>query len=454
MALAAELVWELRTTGSDNSGGAFKAGASGVDRSQQNAAHATMTTASTVNATTTIINVNAGDYTVTADDVGNVLQVTGGTATAGFYEITAADTTNNRWTVDRAVGTAGQTVAGAMGGALATPGKCAGAIVGGNTVWQKAGTYSCTNSSNVAGGRVTISVNGSESAPTRWYGYQTTRADGGTYPVLQATANSVNVFTVSGSHAALRWLQTGKSAAQTSTVGFNVTGVGSRVEDCTASGNATGFTGGSASGEWDNCLATGCTSTGFSVAAAMTLFACAAVDGGGGASGFSLAIAGGQVIRCVSAGNQTGFALSANCTRADNCAAHGNGQHGFNVTGHTATLANCVSWGNTGDDFNSATTPDPVNTRLYHCAGAEQNFAAESVIGFVTLTADPFTDAANDDFTLNDDAGGGAACKAAGYPTGLPGLTGTSAPDIGAYQGDASAGGGGSGGGRVCRLGL
>ena len=32
----------------------------------------------------------------------------------------------------------------------------------------------------------------------------------------------------------------------------------------------------------------------------------------------------------------------------------------------------------------------------------------------ITLTADPFTDKANDDFSLNDTAGGGAACKAAG----------------------------------------
>jgi hypothetical protein len=145
MALNAAIVWEVRTAGSDNNGGGFKTGATGTDRSQQDAAQATLTTASTVHTTTTQINVAAGDYTVASTDVGNVLQVTGGTATAGFYEITTVDTANNRWTVDRSVGTSGQTVAGAMGGALASPGKAAGAAsVAGHIIYVKAGTYSIT----------------------------------------------------------------------------------------------------------------------------------------------------------------------------------------------------------------------------------------------------------------------------------------------------------------------
>ena len=39
----------------------------------------------------------------------------------------------------------------------------------------------------------------------------------------------------------------------------------------------------------------------------------------------------------------------------------------------------------------------------------------------VTLTGDPFTDAAGGDFSLNSTAGAGAACKGIGYPTVMPG---------------------------------
>ena len=38
----------------------------------------------------------------------------------------------------------------------------------------------------------------------------------------------------------------------------------------------------------------------------------------------------------------------------------------------------------------------------------------------VALTADPFTNRASDDYTLNDTAGGGTACQGAGYPSSLP----------------------------------
>ncbi len=60
----------------------------------------------------------------------------------------------------------------------------------------------------------------------------------------------------------------------------------------------------------------------------------------------------------------------------------------------------------------------------------------------VTLTASPFTSSTN--FALNTTAGGGAACKASGYPGAFPGGASTGSLDIGAVQ---SAGGGGGGGG-------
>lgn len=102
------------------------------------------------------INVSAGDYTVSAADVGNLFKINSGTATAGIYQITAADVPNSRWTVDRSAGTAAQTCAGNMGGAFASPGKTgAVATVAGMKTFIKynASPYVATSAStNVADG--------------------------------------------------------------------------------------------------------------------------------------------------------------------------------------------------------------------------------------------------------------------------------------------------------------
>jgi len=60
-------------------------------------------------------------------------------------------------------------------------------------------------------------------------------------------------------------------------------------------------------------------------------------------------------------------------------------------------------------------------------------------VGAITLTADPFTDGDNGDFSLNTAAGGGALCRAAGIdPAGQTGYI-----DIGAVQHEDAGGGGG-----------
>lgn len=55
----------------------------------------------------------------------------------------------------------------------------------------------------------------------------------------------------------------------------------------------------------------------------------------------------------------------------------------------------------------------------------------------------PFTDAANGDFTLNNTSGEGADLREAGFPDTIPGVTGTSFPDIGTMTHQDPAGGGG-----------
>jgi len=59
--------------------------------------------------------------------------------------------------------------------------------------------------------------------------------------------------------------------------------------------------------------------------------------------------------------------------------------------------------------------------------------------GDVTLTADPFTNSAAGDYSLNGTAGGGAACKGAGAPGAFAGGTSTGSLDIGPVQSAAAA---------------
>src|SRR3972149_408153 len=118
MALSATVVFEVRVGGSDSNGGGFNSAAGGTDRSLQTAPHVVIdgaTITCTVNAVTTKLDI-AG-YTTTDADVGNLVNITGGTMTLSPppYQITA-QTGGNQWTVDRAAGTAGQTGTGNMGG--------------------------------------------------------------------------------------------------------------------------------------------------------------------------------------------------------------------------------------------------------------------------------------------------------------------------------------------------
>lgn len=77
--------------------------------------------------------------------------------------------------------------------------------------------------------------------------------------------------------------------------------------------------------------------------------------------------------------------------------------------------------------------------------GNGTNFSQWSATpGDVTLSTNPFTNAGAGDYSLNSTAGGGAACKGAGFPGVFPGGLSTGHADIGAVQ---SSGGGGGGGG-------
>lgn len=112
MAIGTTCTFEVRTTGNDANGGFFDgvSGTPGTDRSQQDGPHVTIdgtTITATVHTATDQLTLSG--YTVSAADAGNAVNINGGTATAGRYRITAVDTVNNRWTLDRSAGTSTQT---------------------------------------------------------------------------------------------------------------------------------------------------------------------------------------------------------------------------------------------------------------------------------------------------------------------------------------------------------
>lgn len=430
MAVNANCIYEVGTGGNDNNGGGFVEGASGTDRSQQDSAHATLTVESVVNSTTTIIDVDPGDHTCADADVGNIIQITGGTATAGFYEIKSRSA--QQWTLDRPAGTAGQTVVGKMGGRLASPGKASGAAVSYNWIYILDGTYT------ISSGTVNVS-NGvlDPSSYVRIYGRGSDRNDFSSRPLLQlSTPTSITVVNLGAGNAVQNIEVDGNS--NSSVVGIDggnaiyAHAIHCKVVNCTSSG----FIDFRSSDERstvvacvaDNCnigfqgidacilcVALDCTSHGFYANSQGLKFINCIADSNGG-NGFR-GHRGTPFVNCVSYNNTSDGFWSREHSFAINCIAEGNGAYGF--AGYELRTMNCAAYNNTSGDFEDTT-----------------NWNA------ITGTTSFFVDAANSDFRANNDVGGGADLRAAAYPLAWLGIGTAQQLDIGAAQHEDPAGGG------------
>jgi len=449
MALHADVVWEVRTTGSDNNGGGFKSSAGGTDRSQQAASHATLSAASLVNATTTIIDVAAGDYTCTDDDVGNILQIHGGTATAGLYEITARS--SQQWTLDRSAGTVGQTVVGDMGGCFASPGKLSDAIQTDNQrAHIKSGTYTLTTTTAGAAGKLLLSA----SIACRIEGYDATRgdltakayhSDSDNRPVMDVAAlTSFNVVETDSqfdsSRQAIYCLEVdGKS--NSSINGFYLDGgygggYGFRLK-------AKNCTQGILRGELLECFADNCSTYGMKPSA--QCIRCYAVDCTTGY--YPDASSKVFMAHCIADTCTTGFTNNNSFNNIyTHCLAVDCTGDGFKMDKYSGMdfLSYCLAYGCGGWGFEMEKSSH-IDQFMFCCAGGSNTSGdvTPSVLlgndGFVTLTADPFTNKAGKDFTPNTTAGGGAE---------ISGIVKTATQandngDVGAAQHADPAGGGG-----------
>jgi hypothetical protein len=203
MALAATIVFEIRTGGSDLNGGGFNSTAGGTDRSQQTTPQVTIDNAA-ITCTTPAANSNTLTFTLgyvpSAADVGNLVNIAGGTnINAGVYEITAA--AGATWTLAGAAnlttaGGAGSAITGRMGGCMASPGKVGSVMVAGNDLYVRQATYNISSATqNITNGCLKLPAGASANNVSKVIGYTTTRGDGApTRPIFLAGA--INTFTL------------------------------------------------------------------------------------------------------------------------------------------------------------------------------------------------------------------------------------------------------------------
>lgn len=457
MAFAATTVWEVRTTGSDSNGGGFDPGVAspGTDFSQQDAAQITYTDLVIDAVTNTKITSAAHPFDTTSP--GNFINITGG---AGFtvQRVEIQSVTAGVATCDKAVGTVGSTGGtGSLGGAFASPGQAMSVAVGSNTVYVKAGTYTLSSTANIAGGRISITAGGtSANAPFQLIGYSTNRTltNSDTPPELDAGASmagvTVQLIFMNSNYVRVRNFKlrnpNSYAGGNTSTMlhMFGIYNLAERID--IDANNVTNWFGVFQGGTECHCFDVAVQHTngqlGFSSGGNTCSFTacsaqnCAAIGFGGGAL---------ICFDCLSA-NNTGIAsdgfnpTSAASSRFLNCVAYNNARSGFMLYYDTQAI-NCIATKNGAYGFDQVTVSNTPIAQIRNCAGwsntlgnIQPGFPSYNQSTFQALTADPFTNAAGGDFSLNNNAGAGGTCRAAGYPSSYYTLSTSSFPDIGMAQ--------------------
>lgn len=435
MSLGSGTYLEVRTAGSDTNGGGFvNNGGGGTDYSQQNAAQYSYSDLASTTGTTNPTVVTSASHSFVSADVGNLMHVSGTNWTTGWYQIVSVSA--GAATLDRAAGTAATLSAGvwAEGGALASPAIAVslmnGASIGSyqNRVWIKAGTYLITSATtNVSGGCLSSSAQG-----CIFEGYNTTRGDLGTAPVLTASGiSSATLITFLTNDDPMVKNISVNGASLTSIIGWSC-GRGTYLQ-CTASNCTNGGFTGSGGALLAHCVATGCSSVaGF-----------AAVGSYSWCEAYSNTVTpfnslGSSLTNCIAYNNTgastDGFYVANQLVQ--NCVAYGNGRHGYNLQGNSALVANCIAEANAGYGFSVSSSACllPNNAAYNNASGA---FVAGSTDYFepalVTGTGSFFVTPGSN-FALNNNAGAGASARAAGYPITFPASGTLSYADIGAAQ--------------------
>ena len=440
MAFASTTNWEVRTTGSDSNGGGFDVSSSGTDYSQQDTPQVTYTDL-VIDATTNTKCTSAA-FPFVAADVGNIINITSGT---GFsvQRVQVVSVTSNVATCDKSLGTLSSTGGhGKLGGGLLTPGTAVSVMTSQNIAWIQAGTY-------------TITTQMVTNAFSIFNGYQTVHGDHtGTRPLLTCS-NGSNFFNMGSggwfSYDNINFQSTGGSRGN-AVYGVSVNSLA--VSNCTIDGASTGV---STAGPTfvTNCEIKNCTTSGISNSNPVMVDNCyihSCVIGIASAVGGAMA---GDIGRSIITGNTTGITVSGggNSTflKVHDCTVTGQSGDGITITGGAPLFLHLVSniiynnggWGVNGASSKVFMGANQNNGYGSNTSGNRSGFAAGP--NDFAITAGPFTNSGSGDYSLNATAGGGVACKLAGYPGAFPGGTSTGFLDAGAVQTSGGGGGGSTG---------
>lgn len=427
MAISGYTDWDIRTGGSDTNGGGFNTNSAGTDYSQQTSAQLSLSDGVCTGGTT--LESTTGGFT--AAMVGNVVYLSSG---PGWYEITGYTDTNTV-TIDRNGPTdSGMTVN--VGGSLATPGGLGAALTASTTsagmnAYVQTGTYTLSNAVvNTSGGPIQTRSN-----LFKFAGYNTTHGDLDAQvsqtnkPIISAGSQTsvvlIDIGVASFSHNAVIVALVADGESNTGTTGFEHYAShslrGRSTNRCCHALNCTdeGFNlNASYNCEADNCLegfreitnsvrcvAHDCT-RGFDNGSQIGCLAYRNYDG---------IYDGGNVIGCTAV-NNTNYGIDVRYQgKLMQCLSVSNGTgFSFDTTSHRCIGFNFVAYNNTTDYSISLTDADTRHFREW-----------------ATLTADPFVDSAGDDYSLNDNPGGGGLLKQLGM--NIPGQT-NDKPDFGAVQ--------------------
>lgn len=439
MAISTNSVFEVRTAGADTNGGGFVTGAAGTDFSQQDTKNTVGSNISTTDAvavgTGVITSVTAA---FTAEIVGNIIYLQGGTGAlaAGWYQVTVF-TNATTITVDRNVA-AGTGITMNIGGALGSPGGSGGVgIATGHIIHVKAATYTITSATpNISGGTFQTSA-----ATFAMVGYQTVRGDYGTQPLFQASGIATFVLVqATGANSSVQNISV-DGAGLASSRGFSMRGLGFKLHAANCTNNAYVQT---SDVIWQRCTATGCSAV--LVFSGGTYVNCVAYNNS--FTGFSVNQAGKTAVRCLSV-NNTGATSDGFVTTSEagfiNCVAYGNGRDGFRISEDVMSIINCIAESNVGIGFDITANNDNVlfsNNATFGNGTAFNLGSGKNVVNLnaVAGVSSFFTNAAGNDFSLNNTAGAGAAARNAAYP-GTLAFGGTGYLDIGALQHQDAGGG-------------
>lgn len=415
MALAETTVWEVQTGGNDINGGGYSE-AGGVDYSTQNDPQVNVSDAVCTGTT----NLQSTNATFTSAMVGNLLYLSSGPA---WYIIDAFVDVSNV-TLDRA-GPSASGMTCRVGGALATPGGLGAVLaahgVAGMKAYISTGEYPLSVvGANVSSGSLDLTA-AMPGKDCYIQGYDTTRDNLGTPPKYLCSAiptigTAIRLQGTDGEpHTLVNVHVDGDSVGTKGIRGtsfFNSQVLGCLVENCT-----DGFY----TVHARRCKAMNNSSRGFYYSQPSLCW-----SHNNTSIGFQITYGADQCI--ASSNNSYGFYQTYQGANA--CTAYGNGIDGFRSYSIDTMYTNCISANNDAGDWEYNLLP---SCKLFNCASWVNASDGRSTGGVadinpIILTADPFIDAANGDFRLNNLPGGGLLCRAAGL--GVYGQTGS--PNVGA----------------------